>query len=152
MKLDYPLYIASDHAGYKMKKRLIRFLENELEIKVEDMGPTEYDADDDFPDYIIPAAKKAVENKGEAILLCGSGIGACIAANKVKGMQAAFGYNIKAAETARQHNNANGLCLAGGVLTEEHAMTIVKRWLEMHGEFLGGKYQRRIDKINKLEE
>ncbi len=152
MKIDYPLYIASDHAGYKMKKRLVRFLENELEIKVEDMGPSEYDAEDDFPDYIVPAAQKAVENKGEAILLCGSGIGACIVANKVKGMQAAFGYNLKAAESAREHNNANGLCLAGGVLTEDHAMAIVKRWLEKRDSFLGGKYARRIEKIKKLEE
>lgn len=152
MKIDYPLYIASDHAGYQLKKRLLRYFENELDVKAEDMGPFEFDEEDDFPDYIIPAAESAVKNKGEAIMICGSGIGACISANKVKGMQAALGYNIEAAESSRKHNNVNGLCLAGRVLTEEHAMAIVKKWLESKDEFLGGKYQRRIDKISKLEE
>lgn len=151
MKIDYPLYIASDHGGYQLKKRLIRFLENELGIKAEDMGPFEFDEQDDFPDYIIPAAKKAVKTKGEAIMICGSGTGTVIAANKVKGMQAALGYNIEAAKMSRKHNNVNGLCLAGRVLTEDHAMAIVKKWLESKNEFLGGKYQRRIDKINNLE-
>jgi ribose 5-phosphate isomerase B len=149
--LDYPLYIASDHGGYQLKKRLLRYFTNELNIEAEDVGPTEFDEEDDFPDYIIPAAKKAVKNKGEAIMICGSGIGACISANKVKGMQAALGYNIEVAEMSRKHNNVNGLCLAGRVLTDDHAMAIVKKWLESKKEFLGGKYQRRIDKINALE-
>ena len=151
MKLEYPLYIASDHGGYQLKKRLVRFLENELDTKVEDMGPEKFDKEDDFPDYIIPAAKKAMETNGEAIMICGSGTGTIIAANKVKGMQAALGYNIEAAEMSRKHNNVNGLVLAGRVLTDDHAMAIVKKWLESKNEFLGGKYQRRIDKINKLE-
>ena len=149
--LDYPLYIASDHGGYQLKKRLLRYFTNELNIEAEDVGRTEFDEEDDFPDYIIPAAKKAVKNKGEAIMICGSGIGACISANKVKGMQAALGYNIEVAEMSRKHNNVNGLCLAGRVLTDDHAMAIVKKWLESKKEFLGGKYQRRIDKINALE-
>lgn len=146
-----PLFIASDHAGYQLKKRLVRYFENELKIDVEDLGPQEFVAEDDFPDYIIPAAQKAVENDGRAILICGNGIGACIAANKVKGMRAALAYNIEAAEMSRKHNNANGLCLAGKVLTEEHAMAIVKKWLETE-KFLGGKYQRRNDKIEELEQ
>ncbi|HBU07307.1 MAG TPA: ribose-5-phosphate isomerase [Candidatus Magasanikbacteria bacterium] len=150
MEINYPLYIASDHAGYQLKKRLVRYFENELNIKFEDLGPNEYNEEDDFPDFIMPAAKKAVENKGEAILICGSGIGACISANKVPGMYAALGYNIEAAETSRKHNNVNGLCLAGRVLSEDHAMAIVKKWLENKGEFIGGKYQRRIKKIDEF--
>lgn len=146
-----PLYIASDHAGYKMKKRLVRYIENELKLKIEDLGPYDYDELDDFPDYIIPAAIKAVETNGRVIVLGGSGNGEAIAANKVKGMRCALGYNIEAAELAIKHNNANGLSLAGRMLSEDHAMAVVKKWLETE-DFLGDKYQRRNDKISSYEE
>ena len=82
-------------------------------------------------------------------MICGSGIGTCIAANKVPGMYAALAYNIESAELARKHNNANGLCLAGRVLSEDHAMAMVKKWLET--DFIGGKYKRRHEKIEKME-
>lgn len=144
-----PLFITSDHAGYALKKRLVRYLENELHVAFEDMGPAAHDPEDDFPDYVIPAAKKAVEVGGRAIMICGSGIGTCIAANKVKGMRAALAYNIESAELSRKHNNANGLCLAGRVLTEDHAMAMVKKWLET--DFLGDKYERRNQKIAAIE-
>ena len=144
-----PLYISSDHAGYQLKKRLIRFLEKELQRDVVDMGPTEHDPEDDFPDYVIPTAKKAVEAHGRAIMICGSGIGTCIAANKVKGMYAGLVYNIESAELSRKHNNTNGLCLAGRVLSEEHAMAMVKKWLET--DFIGDKYDRRNKKIETEE-
>lgn len=144
-----PLYISSDHAGFALKKRLVRFLEKELQLRVTDMGPKDLEPEDDFPDYVIPTAKKAVENNGRAIMICGSAIGTCIAANKVKGMYAALAYNIESAELSRKHNNANGLCLAGRVLSEEHAMAMVKKWLET--EFLGDKYERRNKKIEALE-
>ena len=144
-----PLYIAADHAGYQLKKRIVRFLENELNLKVEDIGAHEYDDQDDFPDFVLPAAQKAVENNGRAILICGSATGDIIAANKVPGMRCALGYNIEAAELSIKHNNANGLALAGRVLTEDHAMAIVKKWLETE-EFLGGKYQRRNEKIDEF--
>ena len=150
MKINFPLYIASDHGGYQLKKRLIRYCENELEIKIEDMGPLEHDELDDFPDRIVPTAKKAVETGGRAIMICGSGIGACISANKVKGMYAGLGYNIEVAGLMRQHNNTNGLCLAGRVLSEDHAMAIVKKWLET--DFDGSeKYVRRNKKIKEVE-
>jgi ribose 5-phosphate isomerase B len=145
-----PLFIASDHAGHKLKNRIIRFVENELNLKIKDMGAHEYDELDDFPDYIIPASKEAIKKNGRAILICGSANGSCIVANKVKGMRAAIGYNIEAAELARKHNDANGLCLAARVLTEDHAIAIVKKWLETD-EFLGGKYAKRNDKITEIE-
>lgn len=144
-----PLYIASDHAGYQLKKRLVRYLENELNVKVEDMGPAEYDKEDDFPDYAIPTTKKAVDEDARAILICGSGIGVCIASNKVEGARSALAYNIEAAESARQHNNSNILCLAAKHLSEDHAMAVVKKWLET--DFLDGKYQRRNEKIDDFE-
>lgn len=145
-----PLYIAADHGGYQLKKRLARYLKNELNLKFEDLGAFTYDELDDFPDFIIPAAKKTVNTNGRGIFICGSGIGACIAANKVKGMRAALSYNIKSAELSRLHNDANGLCLAGRVLSDDHAMAIVKKWLETE-EFIGGKYKRRDEKIRKFE-
>lgn len=144
-----PIYISSDHAGYQLKKRLVRFLESELHVRVTDMGPAKHDPEDDFPDYVIPTAKKAVETGGRAIMICGSAIGTCITANKVKGMHAALAYNIESAELSRKHNNANGLCLAGRVLSEEHAMAMAKKWLETG--FLGGKYERRNKKIEAFE-
>lgn len=144
-----PLYISSDHAGFQLKKRLVRFIDKELQLRVTDMGPRELDQEDDFPDYVIPTAQKAVETGGRAIMVCGSGIGTCIAANKVNGMRAALAYNIESAELSRKHNNANGLCLAGRVLSEEHAMAMVKKWLET--EFLGDKYERRNKKIEAFE-
>lgn len=145
-----PLYIASDHAGHKLKNRLIRYLENELKLSVEDMGAHEYDELDDVEDYVIPTAEKTVSQKGLAIVICGSGNGACMSANKVTGIRAALGYNIEAAEMARKHNDANTLCLAGRVLSDDHAMAIVKKFLE--SEFLADpKYARRNDKISTYE-
>lgn len=146
-----PLYICADHAGYQLKKRLVRFIENELEMKVEDLGAHDYNEEDDFPDYVIPAAIKAVETDGRLIALCGSSAGIAIAANKVKGMRMAVGYNIEAAELSIKHNNANGLALAARVLTEDHAMAVVKRWLETTA-VLGEKYERRNKKIEAYEE
>lgn len=145
-----PIYIASDHGGYQLKKRLIRYFKNELKKPIKDFGPEKYDAEDDFTDYIIPAAKKAVKDKTRAIFICGSGVGVCIAANKVKGMYAALAYNIESAELSRKHNNANGLCLAGRVLTKDHTMAIVKRWLETKSSGME-KYRRRNDKIIRFE-
>lgn len=145
-----PLYICSDHAGYQLKKRLVRYLQNELNVEVEDLGPHEYDELDDFPDFVIPSAIKTVENKGRLIACCGSGAGEIIAANKVKGMRMTIGYNIEAAELSITHNNANGLALAARVLTDDHAMAIIKKWLETT-DFKGGKYQRRNEKIEKYE-
>ena len=145
-----PLYIAAEHAGYQLKKRLLRYFENELKIKCEDMGALEYDELDDFPDYIIPAAEKAVEANGRVIVLGGSGNGEQIAANKVKGMYCALAHSVETAELARKHNNANGLSMGARILTEDHAMAIVKAWLET--DFLGDKYQRRNQKIAAYED
>lgn len=146
-----PLFICSDHAGYQLKKRLVRFIENELNMKVEDLGPHEYDALDDFPDYTIPSAIKTVKKSGRLIACCGSATGEVIAANKVKGMRMGVGYNTDAAELSIQHNNANGIALAARVLSEDHAMAVVRHWLETTN-FLGGKYQRRNEKIEAYEQ
>lgn len=144
-----PLYIASDHAGYALKKRLVRYIQNELQHEVEDLGPHVYNEEDDFPDYIIPAAIKAVETDGRVIVIGGSGNGEQIAANKVKGMYCALAHSVETAELARKHNNTNGLALGGRILSEDHAMVIVKTWLEK--DFDGGRHQKRIEKIKQYE-
>ncbi len=143
------LFIASDHAGYRLKKRLVRYLENELYLKVKDMGPREYEEDDDFPDYVIPAAQEAVKNDGRAIVIGGSGNGEAMAANKVKGMRCILAHSVETAELGRSHNDANGIAFGARIITEEHAMAMLKKWLET--DFLGEKHQKRNEKISKFE-
>lgn len=145
------IYIASDHAGYHMKKDLLEFLVKKNGLDVEDMGPTQHDENDDFPDFAAPLARKVAakpENRG--ILICGSGHGMCIAANKIKGVRAIVGYSILGAEIARQHNDANILCLAGRVLSKDHAEAITKKFLDTAFKD-EPRYNRRNEKIAELE-
>jgi len=144
------LYIASDHGGYKLKKRLIRYVEKELKLKIEDMGPHEYNEEDDYQDYIIPLANEVVKNKGRGIAICRNGIGVSVASNKVKGIRAGVGYSIKVAESMMKDDNTNILALAGDTLSQDHAMAIVKRWLKT--EFSKEKrHKRRINKVMAIE-
>lgn len=147
---DGPLYIASDHGGYQLKRRLIRYIQNELEREVEDMGPYEYEEDDDYPDFVLPLAKKVVSDGARGIVICKNGIGVCMATNKVNGIRAGIGYNLMAAETMMMDDNTNILCLAAKALSEDHAMAVVKKWLET--EFSGEeRHIRRLDKVAELE-
>ena len=145
------LCIASDHAGYQLKKYLINRLKNDLEDKIKDMGPKNFDENDDFPDFAAPLAKETVKNeKNQGILICGSGQGMCIAANKIKGARAIIGYSIQGAELGRKHNNANIICLAGRILSNEHALAIVKTFLSAKFE-KKNRFVRRNKKIKDLE-
>jgi ribose 5-phosphate isomerase B len=145
------IYISADHAGYQLKKELVDYLAKKLELKITDLGPKEYDKDDDFVDYAVNLAKKVAEdNKNRGILICGSGHGMCIAANKIKGIKAIVGYSISGAELGRQHNDANILCLAGKIISKDHAEAIVKKFLET--EFKNEpRFIRRNEKISELE-
>ena len=145
-----PLFIASDHAGYGLKKRLIRYLENELKLKVKDLGPKDYNPEDDYPDYILPAAQKAVDTGGRMIVIGGSGNGEAMAANKVKGIRCVLAHSVETAKLGRAHNNANCIAFGARIITEEHAMAMLKTWLET--EFIGGKYERRLEEIEEFEE
>ena len=115
------------------------------------MGPQERISTDDFPDYAVPAAKKvATDPTNRGIFICWTGQGMCITANKVRGIRAILGYSIDSAEWGRLHNNANVLCLAGKVLSEDHAAAIVKKFLET--KFDGAeRLVRRDEKIAELE-
>jgi len=146
-----PLYIASDHGGYQLKRRLVRYITNELNLEIEDMGPFEYVEDDDYPDYVIPLAKRVAKTKNaRGIVICKNGIGVCVAANKTKGVRAGIGYSLMAAQTMVEDDNTNILCLAAKGVTQGHAMKIVKRWLNT--EFSKApRHKRRLKKVAKLE-
>lgn len=145
-----PIYIASDHGGYALKKRLVRYMENELGLKPEDMGPHTYEETDDYPDFAIPLSQKVIETDGRGILICRNGIGVCIAANKVKGIKAGIGYNISVSKSMRNDDDTNVLCLAADNLSEDFAMVITKNWLET--EFSDHpRFSRRLNKVEALE-
>ena len=141
--------IASDHAGYKLKEYLRKILEKEG-YEVADLGT--YSSESvDYPDYATKLAKLVSKNLVEkGILICGTGIGMSIAANKFPGVRAAVCWSEETAALSRRHNDANILCLGGRVLKPEKAAKILKIWLST--EFEGGRHFRRIQKIKKIEE
>ncbi len=144
------LYIASDHAGYNLREEIKTFLD-EVEYPYEDMGAREMDPQDDYPDYAFPLAQKvAAEHDSLGILICGTGVGVCITANKVSGIRAALVQDEVTARLSREHDNVNVLCLGGRILEPELAKKIVKIWL--HTEFTGEeRHVRRLKKIENIE-
>jgi RpiB/LacA/LacB family sugar-phosphate isomerase len=145
------LYIASDHAGFQLKKEVAKYIKTHLNKELEDLGPTAFVETDDFPDYAIPLAKAVAKDKDNfGILICGTGQGMCIVANKVKGAYAIMGYNIQAAELGRKHNNANILCMPGHLPSLDFTNAIIKKFLET--KFDGdARFVRRNQKIADLE-
>ena len=137
--------VGSDHAGYQYKTSIVRWLK-ENGYEVFDAG-TDSEASTDYPDHIHPVAD-AVED-GEAklgIILCGSGNGAAMTANKHQGIRAALCWNTELASLARQHNDANILAIPGRFVEEALALDMVKVFLNT--PFEGGRHQRRVDKIS----
>jgi len=144
------IYLGADHAGFHLKEELKKYLE-ELGYEYKDLGNKELDLEDDFPDYAIKVAEKAVEIGNQGILVCATGLGMCMAANKIKGARAATAWDDFTALQSREHNDANILCLAGKALDTETAKKIVRIWLET--EFSGEKrHIRRLEKIEEIEE
>lgn len=141
------LYLASDHGGFKLKEHLKGFLEKQGH-EVMDLGCSSGESCD-YPDYAKKLAEKVAKEKAQGILCCGTGIGMCIAANKVKGIRAAVVWNEFTARAAKEHNNANIICLGERVLGEKEAEEIVSEW--MNASFLGERHQKRIEKISKME-
>ncbi len=140
--------IGSDHAGFKLKEEIKKFLE-EKGIEVVDFG-TSSEERVDYPDYAIPLAESVAKGEEDlGILICGTGIGMSIAANKVKGIRASLVSDVYSAHSAREHNNANVLCMGGRVLGTELAKEITNAWL--NAKFLGGRHERRINKIAEYE-
>lgn len=143
-----PIAIASDHAGRELKEDLKELL-LELGREFFDMG-TEDDKSVDYPDYGIPLARKVSEGEFKTgILVCGTGVGMSILANKFNGVRAALVNEVFTARMAKEHNNANILVIGGRVTGKGLAREIVKTWLVT--EFAGGRHQRRLDKITDIE-
>jgi ribose 5-phosphate isomerase B len=140
--------IGSDHAAFELKENIREFL-IESGYKVLDKG-TDSHTSADYPDYGI-AVGEAVA-KGECdlgIVICGTGIGISISANKVTGIRAAACSDLYSARLAREHNNANILALGARIVAPEYARSIVQAWLD--AKFLGGRHQQRIQKIARYE-
>lgn len=140
------IIIGSDHAGYKLKEAVVQFLK-EMHTEVEDIG-TDSESPVDYPDYGYRVAESVSDGSYEkGILVCGSGIGMSIVANKVPGIRAALCMTPEQAEFSKSHNDANILVLAGRFTDEQTAREVVQRWLNT--EFEGGRHARRIKKIHK---
>ena len=142
------IHIATDHAGLELKN-IIRDYLSEKGHDVVDHGAHEYDALDDYPDYIFPCAKAVASDlESRGIILGGSGQGEAMAANRVKGVRAAVFYNgpVEIVKLSREHNNANVLSLGARFMTEDQIYGVIEMWLDE--PFEGGRHQRRIDKLD----
>ena len=136
--------LASDHAGFKLKDKIKRFLIKKGNT-VLDLG-TKNRNSVDYPDYAHLLSKKMKNNKSQfGILICGSGIGMDMAANKHKNIRAALCYNIKSTKLSRQHNNANVMTIGARLIKEKTALMCVSTFLKT--EFVGGRHIKRIKKI-----
>ncbi len=141
------LAIGSDHGGYELKEKIKQLLE-ELEISYKDFG-TNSEESVDYPDFAEKVAKGVADKDYKlGILICGTGIGMSIAANKIDGVRAALCHDLFSAQATREHNNSNVLTIGARVIGDQLALEIVKTWLK--SDFDGGRHQRRIDKIAKL--
>jgi len=142
------IHLATDHAGLELKDKIKQHL-TDSGHDVIDHGAYEYDALDDYPDFIFPCAKAVAEDsKSRGIILGGSGQGEAMAANRIKGVRAAVFYNgpKEIIELSRQHNNANILSLGARFMSEEEIYRIIEIWFNT--DFGGGRHQRRIDKLD----
>ncbi len=140
--------IGSDHRGFELKQR-IGALCRQLHHEVVDVGPDTAESVD-YPDFAFQVAQAVSEGRCErGILICGTGIGMCIAANKVKGVRAAPCHDSITAEMSRRHNDANVLCLSADLLGEEVIERMISIWLQT--PFEGGRHARRVDKIARIE-
>jgi ribose 5-phosphate isomerase B len=138
--------IGSDHAGFKLKNEMIVYL-LEKSAELQDFGPDSADSVD-YPDFAHKVAESVSGGENElGILICGSGNGVCITANKHKGVRAALAWEEEIASLARQHNNANVLCLPARFISKSKAFKIVDAWLD--AQFEGGRHENRVNKIEQ---
>ncbi|MCH5184785.1 MAG: ribose 5-phosphate isomerase B [Oscillospiraceae bacterium] len=142
------LALGSDHGGFELKEQIKEHLKN-AGVEFKDFGIYE-NKSADYPDIAKDVCGRVLSGEcSAAVLMCGTGIGISIAANKINGIRAALCSDVFSAKMAKQHNNANVLCLGGRVTGPELAFMIVDTWLGE--EFLGGRHGERVDKIHMLE-
>ena len=146
--MSFKIYAGSDHAGFTLRRKLVDHLRGRGHM-VEDLGP-ETDAPCDYPAFAAAVARAVRDQAGAfGLLVCGTGLGICIAANKVRGVRAVDAWNVEGAKQSRAHNDANVLCLGERLLPETEAIAVVDTWLAT--SFEGGRHARRVAQIAALE-
>ena len=142
------IVIGSDHRGVEIKRRIIDTLRS-MQHEVLDIG-TEGAESVDYPDFAYEVAKRVSKNEMDrGLLICGTGIGMSMAANKVRGVRAAACQDTLTAEMSRRHNDANVLCLSADLVGEDQMAQMIRIWLDT--PFEGGRHARRVEKIAKIE-
>ncbi len=142
------LAIASDHGGFHLKSSLLQFLTSR-KIEYVDLGVVA-DTSVDYPDYAAKVAEKVASKEVDGgILVCGTGIGMSITANKYKGVRAAVVTDTYTAQMSKEHNNANVIALGGRVLDEAKGVEVVQAWLD--AKFQAGRHEKRLEKITEIE-
>ena len=145
--MNNTIVLATDHAGFELKEHVKRFLiKKGYDIK--DFGALEYDGLDDYPDFILPAAKYISEHKLIGIIFGGSGQGEAMAANRIKGIRAAVFYNgpNEIVELSRLHNNANILSIGARFVSSQEVEKVIELWLST--DFEEGRHEKRINKLD----
>jgi ribose 5-phosphate isomerase B len=140
--------VASDHRGVRVKGQILAQI-SELGHEPIDLGPTD-DASVDYPDFAAQVAREVSQHEADrGILICGTGMGMCIAANKFRGVRAVTCHDDVTAEMSRRHNDANVMCLSADMVGDKLLNRIVELWLRT--DFEGGRHARRIEKIEAIE-
>jgi ribose 5-phosphate isomerase B len=140
--------LAADHAGYEEKEKIKKTLDS-LGVEYFDMGTTSTDSVD-YPDFAKKVGEAVSDGEFEqGLLVCGSGTGMAIAANKIHGVRAAVAWSPDIARLAREHNDANVLSLPARFMSDEEAAKVLKAWFD--AKFEGGRHERRVEKITELE-
>jgi len=141
------IYLAADYAGYKLKEAIKKGL-MARNIRCHDFGTYTNEVKNDFPDFAYPVAKKVSKSKTDlGILICGTGFGMCIAANRFKQVRATLVFNVQQARWAKTHDNSNILCLSAWALKKDDALKIVETWLKTPFQ----KLERRLKRFKKID-
>ena len=142
------LFTGSDHAGFELRGRMVGHL-RALGFEVEDLGSPSAESTD-YPDWAAAVGRAVRDHAGSlGVLVCGTGLGVCISANKIHGVRAVDIWSVEGARLSRAHNDANVLCVGARLVSEATAFSIVDAWLDT--EFEGGRHARRVGKIAALE-
>jgi ribose 5-phosphate isomerase B len=142
------IFVASDHAGFHLKQKVVAHLRAHKH-EVEDLGPQSVERID-YPDFAAPVSRAVRDTAGAVgVLVCGSGVGMCISANKVHGIRAVDAFSMESTRLSRSHNDANVLCLGERLIPPDTALAMVDAFLQT--PFDGGRHQTRVDKIHELE-
>jgi ribose 5-phosphate isomerase B len=146
----FKVAVAFDHGGFSLRERVLDQLQK-AGCEILDQGAYEYDAEDDYPDFAVKAARAVQDGQADrAIIVCGSGVGACIAANKLPGVRAGICHDTYSARQGVNHDDMNVLCLGGRIIGEELVSELIDAFLS--ASFSDGeKYTRRLNKIAAIE-